>query len=501
MSDIWELGRYVEDHPDEHEQRWRLAKKLYLACEYRLALEHLQVLQNEWVRKLNVVRYLAATYYRLGRYDEAVTELLSAIEEWPDETGLREQLARVLETAGRPEEAARVWDEVAWRYPDHPIAQQAAERLRRRPGEAAPEEDLHLHESDSGIDLAPKRLCPVCGAQNGAEFDRCWRCHADLAGGVDSPRSFTPADTDTLRRSLAVVASVVAVLLVGVGAYAAFSALPPGLGETDGPGTVYEALLHRLLVLRLVVGGVLLLTWPLVLLAALAMGSSDSPGRGVVALTGAVLAVLTFGATWAPFHVATELALLLFLVSLCLIGALFGLGLRDTVTVWLFQAVAVASLIAVTVAAVEGFTALVQFPAVARYARTHDAGPPSPRERASPPASVPAEIDIEWESTGSSWLDAQLARTEFIIETERTTPPLWFSIEEANRARRFGDLITLPHREVYDVLPRTPYTLNVSGQPEQHGIPVRLVVRGLLKPHFNPTPGKAGAERPVPSED
>jgi tetratricopeptide (TPR) repeat protein len=109
MVDIWDLSRFVEDHPGDYEQRWRLAKKLYLACEYRLALEHLQILRNEWARKLNVVRYLAATLYRLGRYDEAIRELEDAIYTWPEEIGLREQLARVLEVANRNPEAADAW--------------------------------------------------------------------------------------------------------------------------------------------------------------------------------------------------------------------------------------------------------------------------------------------------------------------------------------------------------------------------------------------------------
>lgn len=86
MAEVWDIAKYVEEHPDDYEQRWRLAKKLYAAWEYRLALEHLQVLRNEWQKRLNVVRYLAATYYRLGRYDEAVAELREAIETWPQIT-------------------------------------------------------------------------------------------------------------------------------------------------------------------------------------------------------------------------------------------------------------------------------------------------------------------------------------------------------------------------------------------------------------------------------
>ena len=105
MAEMWELARYVEAHPEDHEQRWCLAKKLYVSWEYRLALEHLQVLRNDSELRLNVMRYLAATYYRLGRYSDAAHELRTAVDVWPDEIAPREQLARVLESAGENEES------------------------------------------------------------------------------------------------------------------------------------------------------------------------------------------------------------------------------------------------------------------------------------------------------------------------------------------------------------------------------------------------------------
>lgn len=130
MADTWDIARYVEANPDDHEQRWRLAKKLYTAWEYRLALEHLQILKNEGPRRINILRYLGATYYRLGRYDESVKELEEAIAIWPEEIGLYEQLARVLEIAGDHLKAAEMWDKTLEIDPHHPMAGHAADRLR-----------------------------------------------------------------------------------------------------------------------------------------------------------------------------------------------------------------------------------------------------------------------------------------------------------------------------------------------------------------------------------
>ncbi|MCF6283721.1 MAG: tetratricopeptide repeat protein [Candidatus Hydrogenedentes bacterium] len=130
MAEIWDIARYVESNPDDHEQRWRLAKKLYTAWEYRLALEHLQILKNEGQKRLNILRYLAATYYRLGRYEEATKELRETIAVWPDEVGIYEQLARVLEIAGDHPGAAEMWDKTLELDPHHPVAAHAATRLR-----------------------------------------------------------------------------------------------------------------------------------------------------------------------------------------------------------------------------------------------------------------------------------------------------------------------------------------------------------------------------------
>ena len=142
MAEIWDIARYVEANPDDHEQRWRLAKKLYTAWEYRLALEHLQILRDEGQERINILRYLAATYYRLGRYDEAQAELKNAISIWPDEIGLYEQLARVLEIAGDHIGAAQEWEKVLSLDPHHPMAAHAAARLRSSTSETDKKKSL-----------------------------------------------------------------------------------------------------------------------------------------------------------------------------------------------------------------------------------------------------------------------------------------------------------------------------------------------------------------------
>ena len=193
-GDLQELKEHVSAHPEDHANRWRLAKRLYMSWEYGEALGHLRLLKTAWPERVNICRYLAATHYRLGQYGLAANELKQGIESWPEEIVLREQLARVEEIAGHREKAAAVWEDVLALQCGHPIAAKAIERLRTT-DQTTPEEELHLAESDSGIHLGEGRTCATCGAQNGPEFDRCWQCHALLPPtepGHGTPRP-TPA--------------------------------------------------------------------------------------------------------------------------------------------------------------------------------------------------------------------------------------------------------------------------------------------------------------------
>ena len=125
MADAWDLTKYVEAHPDNLEQRWRLAKKLYKEGEYRLATEHLQILDNEWKDKSSIPRYLAATYSRLSRFEDAVTVLERAVEVWSDDVKMREQLAMMYVANGNKDAAKRAWAEVLVLDPKHPYAKSA----------------------------------------------------------------------------------------------------------------------------------------------------------------------------------------------------------------------------------------------------------------------------------------------------------------------------------------------------------------------------------------
>lgn len=494
MADMWELGQYVEDHPDAYEQRWRLAKKLYLACEYRLVLEHLQILKNEWTPKLNVVRYLAATYYRLGRYEDSINELEDAINVWPDEVGLREQLARVLETAGDTERASAVWAHVERLDPDHALARKASERLVSQ-HERSPQEDLHIDESDSGIDLAPKLICPSCGAQNSVEFDRCWQCRAPLAPGASAgaipgaagmPLPGVESGVSMLRRVFSIVGGLLLVAVLAYGIYLSINGLPaqeapPGIAV---PPTVYAALFESLFNVRLVIGLVLVVAWPIVLFIALNSVPSDQPNPGLVVLAGIVLAALGAATAWAPLHAIPELLVLNGIASFFVLLSFLGITIRDTIIVWLVQLIAMPVAVAGAVLAVEGPSALLDAPTVIAYAAQHDRAALPEFRFEAPQAAVTAQYDIQWKSTGSKWLDNKLSNIQFELTHQAPPQALSFDLQdkEQDKTVLFTKVPGSPFRAEFTAEPGKAYLLSVRGDPELNGSPLKLAIYSLLEP-------------------
>ncbi len=184
MADVEEIRAYVDTHPDDHKQRWRLAKKLYTAWDYRSALEHLLLLRDVWPDQVPVLRYLAATYYRLGKYAEAETELLKALKDHPQEYSLLEQLAKVYEGAGNTDKAIDAWTRVSEIKPTK-SSTEALERLGMAMGTMASTmvagtmQEMSSHGNDTVV------VCPNCGENNDIFSKRCARCHGDFGKEAD----------------------------------------------------------------------------------------------------------------------------------------------------------------------------------------------------------------------------------------------------------------------------------------------------------------------------
>lgn len=219
MADVEEIRAYVESHPDDHKQRWRLAKKLYNTWDYRSALEQLLILREVWPEQVAVSRYLGATYFRLGKYDEAAEVLVEAIAKHPEEVSLLEQLAKVHEGGGQTEKAVDVWNRLQAIKPSK-TAEEALERLGMAASGTMASTMASTMVQAAGADGNDTLiLCPHCGAQNDVFSHRCARCHGDFdrRGAVELPEE-APAGFP----GGAVFIFVISLVIVAVGSIAVF---------------------------------------------------------------------------------------------------------------------------------------------------------------------------------------------------------------------------------------------------------------------------------------
>lgn len=476
MPTLDELQRHIEAHPNDHAERWRLAKKLYAACEYRQALEHLRLLKRDWKRRQNVCRYLAATYYRLGRYDDGIAELEFAIREWPDETGLREQVARIYEIAGRREEAKSVWEGILMMNPKHPMAERALERLRRPP-EETPEDDLKLLESDSGIDLTPVIICPSCGAQNSEEFERCWQCRGALAGRGDaSPMSFEDARPPAYAQAARTVQGLLGVAAAAGAAYFTLRYLAPQL--TSGPrgvaaDTIGEALQYGLATPRAAAGITWLILWPMALAAAMRAVRLSLWPQGQPLGLGLTMAGLAYTALWMPPAFIPQALFAVAVLSLFMTAALFPLSPGKAI------AAGVVHTALGMAAGLGGFVALSGIAPIDEYrlivaaaGRSAAAAP----EREMSGVSV-FTINHEFASTGSDWLDGLIGTVEFDVDAEVTEPMLRVEFRDAATLLELADVTTPRVTIRARVKPDTPYKLVVAGKD---GVAVTIRAKSAL---------------------
>ncbi len=491
MTDIGDLTSHVESNPNDHDQRWHLAKKLYMAGEYRSALGHMLVLQTNWTPKVNVLRYLAATYYRLGRYDEAITELKTGIEEWPDEIPLREQLARVLEVSGRYEDAIAAWEGILDRNPNNSMAKRLLNKLQEaKPGKKEESKSADAQHNERAIGSTIGNACPNCGAQNSEEFDRCWKCHSPLGTYGMPDFTATPVAKSEPRRAPAfpimhLVCGVAAAAVLGFGVYLSIKQFSAVRAMNEHPVTlctVREIVDSALLSTRVAMGLVMLIVWPAVLWFGAILMQPGISARGPV-LSGVLMAAAGYLSLWQ----APDALILAFLGTVVLaavpIVAVMRLRVASAVAVWLIQAAAVLCTALASAVALEGATLLKEFPDIVRYAKMHDGmqqygGKPGRTTMAS--VYVPVKTSLQWETTGSTWLDGKATRADFEIAGDTPIPNLTAELKHPKDGTVFYEHApAFPHKFTFDkVVPNVPFQFLITGQDNAK---LDVNVQGLLK--------------------
>lgn len=486
MVDFRELTAYVESHPDDYEQRWRLSKKLYMACEYRGALTHLVVLKREWTRKLNVLRYLSATYYRLGRYDEAIGELRDAIELWPNELPLREQLARAFEMAGRRSDAVREWEGVLRIDPRHPMAARSIARLRREPSEL-PQDELGLAESDSGIDLGLGMVCPHCGARNSEDFERCWQCHTALL------RPGTPTPTLVARKAdgaegrfwlIALGAGALVLLITAV--YVTLRDFSTVNDQVDGfivARTVDELLAHLWRQARYVTGAVLLAAWPVFAWFGAVCFCERHPSWRVTTLVGVVAALAAYLLSRLPIALLPVAPLVLVALTLILVLTAYPVPFGRALGAWFVQAgLGIFATVALFLSQT-GTAPLREYGALTAYAAQMREQQPAGAVRAHTVASAPGSCRVKWQSTGSAWLDTRARLVRIEITRDSDAKPLTMEVTELGNTLRYDVINTYPHVFTHVAAPDRGLAFLFTGEDASA---VQVTVTGILPAVFEP---------------
>lgn len=505
MADVWDIAQYVETHPDDYEQRWRLAKKLYLAWEYRLALEHLLVLKNEWEPRPNVRRYLGATLFRLQRYDDAIRELEDAAKTWPDDVAVRQQLARVLEAADKPKDAAEVWNEILELEPDHEFGktvltklskpkQAARERPRRSSTKLKP---VASPQARPRTELGQREVvCQNCGARNGPEFNECWQCHGSLAYALpfEAREEEYPHTPVVLTENPApwIVLGVAVVALLASGLYLTLIEMFPKVAPAVGarvPTSMAEFYFYDMQMTRFVGGIVLVVAWPVAFRVADYLLGLQSVDNRYLSGAGVLLGALTYLVLWLPAPYPLYGLVAIPLVALVICTIVFTVRLHQGLMLWLVQGLIVVLVAGSVLAAFHGFDLVRDLPAVARAAMK-----PAGEGAYAWETTVPDESHFTIPRANSTWLNRHANRIVVRAQPGTLTRRAFVELNLEGRVLAFEEL--RPNGttfEYHDIRPGETYTLMVSGE---EGVAVTVSVRGLL-PIERATP----IDMMVPSEE
>ncbi|MBW7864742.1 MAG: tetratricopeptide repeat protein [Candidatus Hydrogenedentes bacterium] len=493
MTEIWDMADHLEHHPEDHEARWKMAKRLYAAWEYDQALEHLLILEREWEPRLNVGRYLAATLYRLGRNDEALKALETALDRWPEETTLREQMTRVLEGMGEYDRAGEVWGEILERQPDHPLGKKALARIaRRKKAKADTDGKRPGGMAKSPGFFATTKPCAHCGAANVEDAVACWQCGEPM--GSDPFAAFDAATRQSRTVSvspetvsLIVVAAIALMALAGVFLTLRMIGVAGGTQEEAPIRTVADLYARQIPASRILVGISMVILWPLILHLAVWAVRPARPVPGIlINLTGLLMGTMAYMDSFFPYPMTALAVLMPALLSLIIIVAVFRLRVEKAVLAWalhLFLVYLMGILLFFTAEAYqlgEVFRPLKELRAVAAYTRDPARGL-EPGMSQLPGSSLPWEQRVVWRSTGSEWLDRRSGATAFLVLSDTDGVQLKFQIYDASGARVFDYVNERQLTRFFEVTADTEYRIVLDGPEGQSG---QVIVQGLLIPEF-----------------
>lgn len=483
MAEIDDLTAQVEKTPENHELRWRLAKRLYMTGDYRAALKHLQILRGQWKPKINVARYLAAAYYRLGRYDQSIAELEDAVLEWPMEIPLREQLARVFEVAGRKERAILTWKQLLEVKEDHEFALRALERLENRTPPPVPSYVPTLNDEDMGLDADTGFLCPNCGTLNTSDFDRCWKCNTRIRktpapqSSALEPPHVTPIEVWHTLAGIAAGFLLLLALLLTLRQYLLNQNAARDLVPLE---TIQGVLDEKMWTTRLVLGLALLCGWPAAIWISATLARNYEVRPFTIAVTGGLFGAAFMAFLWLPFYLLASAAPVLLLLSALPICLVFPMNRLQKAVTSVAQAALVVCLAYILVALIEGNVFVAAVPELVSRSFHLDRRPES-GVYLLPPLKAPLNAPLKWNSTGSMWLDSRAGRSIFTISLNGADTDITVEITDGTDSVYYSRTSKFPFRFAFEAQPKKPYQFIIDGA---QGTELEITIRGLLQPRL-----------------
>lgn len=477
MSDhTWELQQYVEAHPENHDQRWRLAKRLYKEGEYRATLEHLQILTNELEMKPNLIRYHAATLTRLNRPTDAVNLLEKGSREWPEDAALLEQLAIAYARAGNQEDAASIWGDLAAMVPDHRFARRAQTKIL---------EEMNAGEGGYYGEAGEYHrtvLCSRCGTMNTPDSFTCRSCTMrldlieDIVGGGDEIEVETPSRSIPIRPWVMWGLMIASVIYGAIAMNAQFDVRNEGLLNNHNVYVSWsEFAANEFLMFQIAIGVLLIVTWPLILHGAMQAAGSESYFAFDTVVTGCTWATFAFALSWIPgVDLWVWLAAVL---GVTLVGTLvehresFRMGMR----IWVIEMSLAFLLIVVAISAIMGPTFLGEIPRIDEFAQI-DHG----QSEATLSGTIDDARTIRTRSSGSTWIDERSKGMALKLEVPAAELRREMTLQIIQNDRTLLYERVVAAEQYFDIERFEPGVDAMVELLDGAEVPVTLTVRGVL---------------------
>lgn len=483
---ILDLFDYVDKNPKDYEKRWLLAKKLYQNKDYHLALEHLQVLKNEWEPKVNVIRFLSATLYRLGKYEEAIEELKNAIKKWPEEPGLYEQLGRVLVTVQEYEEAKKVYEELTKIVPNHRWAPLAIDKLNRIIERKTLKRKPYPVILATDFDLLPENICKRCGADNSKENSRCWKCGEPLSKSTNPPTMPSEGIQPNLYilltpEIITLALGIILVTSLGLNLFLSLRTWTYSHSITPQPSlSFWELYQNQLAYTRILTGfGLVSISYFFIKVGIKLLGIKDKISPNIIIVTSLLIASFYFLCSWLPKNLIVWGIIFTPFISFVLIFGALGISPLKALNLCLFYTFCTIFFIIFSFSIIESYrlntliNPITQFPSVVKYFANQKEKFPLVL-LISNAEGMPTKKDFILESSGSYWLDLRGKEIQVSLFLEKSdTFTLEINKGETNpivydklKSDKWITRCSLQPGEVYTVKffteNNTPYTLKIE---------------------------------------